>query len=206
VLPFDEAQAGWFLGWLKSALLLMTSPSRALRRVASDADVGASLRFSFVSSLFGYLPSLIIFSVILRKIVSDAGSSIEDVERWFFHLALWFLLATGCAVEVLLRLLAAVIETGVFGLRSGASFSVTLRAGALSLAPRVLGLLPFVGLLVFPVWSLLLRIKALARFHRVSRLKAGAAVVFGALAEGVVFVGLSAFAMLMACILVLLPD
>jgi hypothetical protein len=57
------------------------------------------------------------------------------------------------------------------------SFSVTLRAYALSTGPSLLGLLPLCSLYVFPLWSVVLRILALMSLHRTSAGRAAAAVL-----------------------------
>ena len=57
------------------------------------------------------------------------------------------------------------------------SYSVTVRASALSMGPYLLGLLPFCSLYVYPLWAVVLRIIALMSLHKTTAGKATAAVL-----------------------------
>jgi hypothetical protein len=57
------------------------------------------------------------------------------------------------------------------------SFSVTLRAHALSTGVYLLGLMPFCSLYVFPVWALVLRVLANMHLHGIGAGRATAGVL-----------------------------
>jgi hypothetical protein len=57
------------------------------------------------------------------------------------------------------------------------SYTVTVRANALSMGPYLVGLVPFCGFYVFFLWALVLRIIAIMYLHKTTAGRATAAVL-----------------------------
>jgi hypothetical protein len=69
------------------------------------------------------------------------------------------------------------------------SYEVTLRANALAMAPAVIGLIPFCGWYIWPVWTLVAKVFAYRGLHRLPTAQAIAAAVLPSVGIGAVFLG-----------------
>jgi hypothetical protein len=180
-LPWDErGSIGVWRAWWRTAVAMLSAPNDTLRIAEPDADVGSSIIFSMISTLVGYVPTLLLFLPVALftegkqslGVPGLVGGAVAGVFAVGFYGV--FLLA--------FELGALIIVSGLehFALMmvgSPKSYSVTLRAHALGTSACLTGILPFCSLYVHPLWSIILRIFALMHLHKTSGGQATAGVL-----------------------------
>ncbi len=180
-LPWDERESlGMWRAWWRTSVLIISSPGQALSTAEPDAPLGSSLLFVLLSTVVGYGPSMFGYLVALVPMLllsAKKGSPAEGL--WVVPLGtlVWavFLLALQVGLSLFLSALDH-LGLMLLGARPK-SYSVTVRAYALSMGPYLLGLLPLCSLYVFPLWSVVLRIIANMSLHKTTAGKATAAVL-----------------------------
>lgn len=207
-LPWDERESlGLWRAWWRTSVLMISSPTQSLTTAEPDAPLGSSMLFALLSTAVGFGPTMVGYALMIvpMLIFGRAGRGVGDGNA---------LLAAGTGVGVVLLyvvlllgfqlgsvLFVAALEHLSLVLLGAKpkSYTVTVRAHALSMGPSLLGLLPFCSLYVFPIWSIVLRIIAHLHLHKTTAGKATAAVLipFALLCGGVVAIYLAVFALAM---------
>jgi len=182
MLPWDErATLGLWPAWWKTSVQLISNPSQALANAEPDAPLGSSLLFATLSTIVGFAPTLLLYAVI---IVPAMLLGLRDTANLPFSAGLVPVLLVAYVAVLLVMNVASVLMLSGFDhlglLLFGAqpkSYTVTVRAHALSMGPYLLGLLPLCSLYVFPIWAIVLRIIANMHLHKTTAGKATAAVL-----------------------------
>lgn len=180
-LPWDERDTlGLWRAWWRTSVQMISSPSQALSTAEPDAPLGSSIVFALLSTVVGFAPTLLAYAVVLvpvmlmgsRKEALGAGAWLVPVIAVFYAVML-----VGMQIGSVL-FFAGLDHLGLMLLGARPkSYSVTVRAYALSMGPYLLGLLPLCSLYVFPLWSVVLRIIANMHLHKTTAGKASAAVL-----------------------------
>lgn len=208
-LPWDERSSlGLWRAWWRTSVLMISSPTQSLTTAEPDAPLGSSVLFSLLSTAVGFGPTMLGYALIIvpMLIFGRANRGVGDGN--------WLLAAgTGVGVVLIYVVVLLAVQLGSVLFISGLdhlglmlmgarpkSYTVTVRAHALSMGPYLLGLLPFCSLYVFPLWSVVLRIIANMHLHKTTAGKATAAVLipFLLLCGGIVAIYLAVFALAMS--------
>lgn len=181
-IPWDERESlGMWRAWWRTSVLMISSPGQTLATAEPDAPLGSSMLFALVSTMVGWLPTILmtIPGVLLARLTAPDekgglffafGIAVGSVLIYGFMILVWQLGA--------LLFLSALDHLGLMLLGSNPkSLTVTVRAHALSTGTYLVGLLPVCSVYVFPLWSLVLRIIGLMSFHKTTAGKATAAVL-----------------------------
>ncbi|WNG61186.1 YIP1 family protein [Archangium gephyra] len=164
-LPWDQRkELGTFTAWWKTLVSVMLHPS-TFSTIRPEGSAGESLLFAtlcavpkcFVISYMGVLTAM----PLLR---TEEARSTWDIPTWMGPLLV---------VAPLFSVAYTVIQAGLdhLVLKMGGvtrDYQVTLRAHAFSEAPWVLGVVPFIGPYVAPVWALVVRVFAYRGLHQTS--------------------------------------
>jgi hypothetical protein len=153
----------------------MFRPAHALQRTRLEGSYASSLGYAVLSlftlvsttALFYLAVLLLLYAYLLGKEATrspDTSAFLGAMSVGTIATSAISLVLT--ALVVLLVLAAVDHQVLRFVGARRQPFKVTLRASALSLAPALCGLVPFVGLYVFPVWMLGLRAYLYKRFYR----------------------------------------
>jgi hypothetical protein len=190
VLPWDERETlGTWRAWWRTSVMMISSPGTALEGAKPEGALGSSALFALLSSLAGFGPTLLLGILIfvpamLFGLAKNDGASAT--------MGAWVSVGTIVYVAVLLALqVAGVLLLGgidhLMLMLLGAQprgYEVSVRANALALGPALVGLVPYCGLYVFPIWAFVLRIIALMYLHKTSGGKATLAGLLPALLCG----------------------
>nr|WP_242589103.1 YIP1 family protein [Corallococcus macrosporus] len=149
-------------------------PTNTLRGINPDAPVGSSMKFVFLSAIAGFLTTGIVYTAIIGIIlgmVPEANAGVDDPQA----MKLW--MTVGMAAWTVLM---PFVSTGMTLVNAGLDhlilrmggvergFSVTMRAHALSQAPYIVGVIPFVAVYAAPFWAVGLRAFTYRSLHRTS--------------------------------------
>ncbi|WP_375755849.1 YIP1 family protein [Corallococcus exercitus] len=174
-LPWDQReQLGTLKAFWRTCYGLLMQPTATLRGVNPDAPVSSSMTFVFLSAIAGFLTTGIVYTAIIGIIlglVPQADKGVEDPEA----MKLWMTVGMA-AWTVLMPFVSAGMTLANAGLdhlilRMGGverGFSVTMRAHALSQAPYIVGVIPFVAVYAAPFWAMGLRAFTYRSLHRTS--------------------------------------
>jgi hypothetical protein len=179
-LPWDERDTlGLWRAWGRTAALMISSPNDSLRTAEPDAPLGSSLLFAVISTVVGFGPTLLVSGLISVVLLAVGGTD-----------GLPGRLAASIGMNVVQALTLVGFQLGAVIVIAGLdhlgltllgaqpkSFTVTVRAYALSMGPYLLGLLPLCSLYVFVPWSVVVRIFANMHLHRTTGGKAAGAVL-----------------------------
>lgn len=183
-LPWDEReQLGLWRAWWRTSVQMISNPGQTLATAPPDASFGSSMLYAFLSSIVGFGPTFGLYLLVLGPILLIAGESAEKPMALAggamiygimvgYLFALLFMQSVGTLFSAGLDHLALMLLGA-----NPKSFTVSLRASALSTGPYLVGLVPACSFYVFPLWSLVLRIFALKAFHQTTGGKATAAVL-----------------------------
>lgn len=203
LLPWDRRdQLGTLRAWWQTSVALLMSPMVTLQNAKREGTVGSSLLFAVVSSVAGFFTTVTLYALLIGgALLATAMSSNDSMGGapaagigaigGVIGLIIYFGILLGAQVAMLF-VLAGIehLVLKVTGEPNLGSYETTLRAHSLALAPYVLGLIPFCGLMVMGIWSLVLRCITLTQLQRVSAGKAVVAVLAPMLVLcGCVFVG-----------------
>jgi len=181
MLPWDErATVGLWRAWWRTSVQMISSPGLALSTAEPDAPLGSSLLFALLSTVVGFAPSMLAYLLLLvpmlalgakRASLGEGAVIVPMVVLFYVVLILAFQMGAVLFIAGLEHV--ALMALGA----QPKSYSVTVRAYALSMGPSLLGLLPFCSLYVFPLWSVVLRVVANMALHKTTAGKATAAVL-----------------------------
>lgn len=176
LLPWDRREElGTVKAFWKTCWDLLLKPTATLNGIRPTAPLGNSLYFSLMCSVAGFFTTGVLYVLIFGVFFSylpmpeTAGADAPDVKdiRFFAMLGMgaWTLLMPFLAV--LATFLSSCLDHVILKL-SGAerSFEVTVRANALSQAPFIVGLVPFIAMYASPFWAVGLRVVTYRTLHR----------------------------------------
>jgi hypothetical protein len=180
-LPWDERDSlGIWRAWWRTSVLLISAPVQTLSTAPPDGPMGGSMLFALLSTAVGFLPTILLgFPLIILGALVDGGgeaggmAAVGLVAVMFIYGVMLFAMQLG---SVLFIAALEHLSLMLLGTNPG-SYSVTVRAHALGMAPFLLGLLPFCSFYVFPLWSMVVRIIAVTHLHKTTTGKAVAAVL-----------------------------
>lgn len=179
-LPWDDRETlGLWRAWWRTSVLMISSPGQALSTAEPDAPLGSSMVFALLSTVVGFAPTMLTYAVVLVPVMALGGRKEALGGLWVVPLitVVYAVLLVGLQLGSLL-FFAGLDHLGLMLLGARPkSYSVTVRASALSMGPYLLGLLPLCSFYVFPLWSVVLRIIANMHLHRTTAGKATAAVL-----------------------------
>ncbi|MFO0599567.1 MAG: YIP1 family protein [Myxococcaceae bacterium] len=210
LLPWDErASLGLWRAWWKTSVLMITSPMQSLARARADAPVGDSMLFSLLATIAGIGPTIVFYMAVFIPVMLFAAPARSGSFGKGEAAVIAAIFAVYAVSGFLFALISVLVMSGLdhLGLMlvgaNPKSFTVTLRAHALSMGPYVLGLVPFCSLYVFPLWALVLRVIANMELHKTT----GGRATAGVLLPIVVLCGLgiAAYLAFFAAVLANLP-
>jgi hypothetical protein len=178
LLPWDRiSELGLFKAYWQTTRDLLAAPVKTFSSARPDGSAAASLGYAFISCFLSFSTTAVFYGfmgALAGKESSEALIVIPIMLITFVVLVPLFSVVYMAIVALLDHLVLR-----LFG--ATGSYSVTLRASSLSLAPYALGLIPFCGMYVAFVWALVLKVFAFRGLHRVStgQAVAGALLVTG---------------------------
>ena len=173
-LEWDRRQdLGLFRAWWLTTRRMIVSPIQTLDAIAPDGQILESTIYAGLSTLAGFVPTLFAYGAIIGLMLAigpnakdttvglAAGTGIGAAAIFFYVLLL-------LAMSIGGMLLSAALELIVLRLggKPQASYSVSVRAHALSMAAYAIGVIPLCSIYVFPVWALVLRVFAIPTAYR----------------------------------------
>ena len=187
-LPWDRRdQLGTLKAFWQTSARLIQAPEKTLATTSSSGSVGSSLYFALLSTIAGYGTTMLLYMGIMvvaggaalmqaSKLDSGEASKVGMVGVVFGAVGLTLGLFVFQLVTVLLISALEHLVLKIAGAKPG-DYSVTLRAHALGMAPYLVGLVPFCGAYIFPIWSMVVRGMALRKLQGTSGGLAAIAVV-----------------------------
>nr|WP_253895027.1 YIP1 family protein [Corallococcus exercitus] len=149
-------------------------PTNTLRGINPDAPVSSSMTFVLLSAIAGFLTTGIVYTAIIGIVLGmvpqtdTGGADPKTLKLWMtVGMAAWTVLMPVFSTGMTLAnagLDHLILRMG--GVERG--FSVTMRAHALSQAPYIVGVIPFVAVYAAPFWAMGLRAFAYRTLHRTS--------------------------------------
>ncbi|MCP3102586.1 YIP1 family protein [Myxococcus sp. K15C18031901] len=175
LLPWDRREElGLLKAFWKTCVEVMLRPTVTFERVRPDGSIGSSLGFVALAWTVGMLTTFLLYGLILAFMPWDTLAARDAkmpsgmfmrgtmIAIFFFYLLLIPVLgAVGSLVlagidHLVLRMAGVTQQT----------YSVTLRAHALSMGVYLAGLVPLCSAYVIPFWSLGIRVVAYRSMHR----------------------------------------
>jgi hypothetical protein len=183
----NRKELGLFRAWWLTSKRMITAPIQTLDVIPPDGTILESSIFAGVSTLAGFLPTLLLYGMGLGAMLAvgafsdsevfGAGKAGAAVGIGAFAFIFYLVLLIG--MSILFLLISAALELVVLRLagKPQASYSVSVRAHALAMGTYALGVIPLCGLYVFPIWALVLRVFAIQKLHRVTGGQAAASAL-----------------------------
>jgi hypothetical protein len=188
-LPWDERrQLGTWKAFWRTVPEVMLRPDKTFAALPPRGGAFESLLFMSLASFLSIVTSVIALGALVGGALLFVGGSAAEVDvpnklgpaaalgigaaATAIYLALGFILTF---VGVLVISLFDHLLVRLFGGKG--DYEVTLRATALTMAPGVVGLLPFCGAYIWPVWALVARVFAYRGMHKLPTAQAVAAAV-----------------------------
>lgn len=182
-------EVGTVRAFWETCMDILFRPGPTLERLRPGGTVGSSLGFSVLCNFAAYFTTALIYMGFMAVFpMPDETMRADNIDPSAFR-------AMGAGFFAVLAVLAPLMGA-VYTLFSAGldhlllkltgtehPFEVTLRGNALSQAPYLVGLIPFCGMYVAPLWSIALRVMTYRSLHATSWGKAA----FGALAAPVLF-------------------
>ncbi|MGV3624626.1 MAG: YIP1 family protein [Archangium sp.] len=148
---------------------MLGSPDKTLEHARQPDGAAGSLLYACFSALVGSAPTWVFCFGGSLLVTIASRVSVPDASRPSTA-------AAGFAVLTVMTVAFAFLSEGISlcvehallmlgGTRP--RFETTLRAHALSMSPYLLGLVPFCGALVCPLWAVALRVMAFQKMHGV---------------------------------------
>jgi hypothetical protein len=190
-LPWDQrGELGMMRAWWQTSVLLLKAPQATLQSAPRDAPLASSILFTLISTIAGFGLTFAAYVVLIagafvvganesQKMGGDAamGTAGSVLMGLFVVLFYGVLIFAGQLIAVLVIGGIEHLMLKMLGERELGPYTVTVRAHSLGLAPYVLGLFPFCGVMVMGMWSLVIRCMSLATLQRVNTGKAVIAVL-----------------------------
>lgn len=182
-LPWDERDTlGLWRAWWRTCVKLISTPGSTLEYARAEGPLGGSVLFTLLSTVAGFGPTVLLYLLVFVPMMLLGVSKSEAVPALS-----GVFIGVGAVVYVVMLLAMQVVSVLVLGGLDhlmlhllGAqpkSYEVSVRANALALGPALIGLVPFCGLYVWPLWALVLRVIALMSLHKTTAGKAVLAVL-----------------------------
>lgn len=185
-LEWDQRrELGLFRAWWLTSKRIITAPMQTFDVISPDGTVLESSIFAAISALVGFLPTMLVYGVIIgvalvfgpgmkegAKIGPLAGAGIGAGAFLFYLLFLMLMVVVSMLLFSGLEL-AVLRVSGV----KHAGYAQAVRSHALSMATYVIGVIPFCGFYVFPIYALVLRIFAIQRLQKVTTGQAAASAL-----------------------------
>jgi hypothetical protein len=174
-LPWDQrGELGLFKAFWRTSTGILLRPTQTLQGVNPEASVGSSLGFILMCAVAGYLATGLLYTVLMGAImtlVPQPTPPPTGINPRFMGLFMGLGMGIWAVVTPFLVAGLTLVNAGLdhLVLRMGGverGFRVTLRAHALSMAPYLLGLIPFVAFYAAPFWSMGLRVFTYRTLHR----------------------------------------
>lgn len=178
-IPWDErATLGMWPAWWKTSLRMISSPDQLLSTARADEPLSSSLLFALLSSIVGFVPSMLCW-LLMTFLAFFFQPTEVPFSAWFLPFVALFYLGAFLGFQVGGVLVFGGLEhLGLLLLGAKPkSYTVTVRARALSMGPYLLGLIPLCSLYIYPLWSLVLCVIANMHLHKTTAGKATAAVL-----------------------------
>jgi hypothetical protein len=208
-LPWDERRrVGTWRAFWRTVPEVMLRPDQTFARATPEGGAFDSLLFLGIASFLSVVTSVIALGLLVGGTIAFMGTGPGSAEAssklgplaavGIGAGAIAIYLVVGWLVTAAGMLVLALLDHVLVRLFGGAGgFEVTLRANALSMAPAVIGLLPFCGAYVWPVWTLVAKVFAYKGLHKLPTLQAVAAALIPSVGL-TVFLGLAYLALLVA--------
>ncbi|MDQ3265727.1 MAG: YIP1 family protein [Myxococcota bacterium] len=193
LLPWDQrAELGTLRAFWQTSIRILSRPTVTFGTASPSGTIGSSLGFTVLATLTAWVTTFALYAMLFGVIgvaalmnrgADSKGMGGAEAGVVILIAVASTLLFLGMSVAgVLFNAALDHLVLKLVGARPR-SFSVTLRASALSLAPSLVGLIPVCGLYVWPIWTVVLRIFAYRAFHQTTLGKAvlGALLVPGVL-------------------------
>ncbi|MHB8874706.1 MAG: YIP1 family protein [Myxococcaceae bacterium] len=212
-LPWDRREElGTLRAWWQTSMKLISAPNVTFAQTPQDGSLGSSLLFASISYVMGMLTTLLLYAIILGGVFAFGGMKDGPFEGTGaaagvaigvgIFLAYFVMLVVMGMVSLMFMSALDHLALKLVGANPG-PWTVTVRAGALSMAPYLVGLIPLCGLYVFPIWSIVLKVFAYRALHRTTGGKAAAGALLPVGALMVLFIGL--YAAVIVAVLALAP-
>lgn len=183
VLPWEERDTlGMWRAWWRTSVLMISSPG-VLSTAEPEASLGSSMLFALLSTIAGYVPTLACVGVVMVPSMLLGSLGASGGKAALMGLTSIFVVLVYAVIIFVFQLGSVLFIAGldhVGLLLVGAqprSYTVTVRAHALSMGPFLVGILPICSIYVFPMWSVVLRVIANMHLHKTTAGKATAAVL-----------------------------
>ncbi|QSQ21867.1 YIP1 family protein [Pyxidicoccus parkwayensis] len=190
-VAWDRRQeVGTVRAFWETCMDVMFRPGPTFERLQPGGTVGSSLGFALLCNAVAYFTTALIYMAFMAVFpMPDDTMRSDNVSPAAFRALGVGMFAAMMVIAPIMGVLITLFISAVDHLLLklvGASehpYEVTLRGNALSQAPYLLGLIPFCGMYVAPLWGLALRVMAYRSLHSTSWGKAA----FGALAAPILF-------------------
>ncbi|NMO23039.1 YIP1 family protein, partial [Pyxidicoccus fallax] len=181
LVAWDEREVhGTLKAYWNTCLDIMFRPMPTFERLRPTGSQGSSLGFAALSSFVGSFTTMLIYMGFMAFFpMPDETMRADNVNPQAFRYLGAGLFGVVILLTPLLGVLTTLFTSGLDHLLlrlmgTAQPFEVTLRGNSLSQAPFLLGLIPFCGIYVAPLWAFGLRIIAYKNMHGVSWGKATA--------------------------------
>ncbi len=184
LLAWDRReQLGTLRAYWDTCLDVMFRPSPTLERIRPQAPMGSSLYFALLCNVASFLTTGLLYTLFMAIFPFPETPRDDNLSMASIRAAGAGMFLVMTVLVPLFGVLATLIISAldhvllkVAGVEN--PLEVTMRANALSQAPLLLGLIPFCGMYIAPLWALGLRVFAYRSLHRTTWGKA----LLGALA------------------------
>jgi hypothetical protein len=183
-LPWDRRdELGIWRAFFKTCFQIMGRPSVTFACARPDAPLSSTFFFALLASASASLTTGFLYGFVVGGVLSGDTHGEGSKPAWQL-----FAFAAGTGLATIASLvvwhLGSMVVMGslehltlrVVGARP-ASWSVTMRAYALAMAPAVIGLVPYCSIYVIPIWSIVARVFGYRELHRTTTGKAAIAAV-----------------------------
>ncbi|CAM3411537.1 zinc ribbon domain-containing protein [Corallococcus sp. ZKHCc1 1396] len=176
-VPWDRrGELGTLKAFWQTCLGMLMRPTETLKGINPDAPVSSSMGFVLMTGVAGFVTTGLLYAVIFGGILAFVPAPEANTEANPMG-------SSGAKVFLVLGMLAwaaamPFVNAGMTFVMAGMDhlllrmggvergFSVTMRAHALSLAPYIVGIIPFVALYSAPFWAMGLRVVTYRTLHR----------------------------------------
>lgn len=205
-LPWDERrQLGMWKAFWRTVPEVMLRPDKTFATLAPQGGAFESLLFMAIATLLSIITSVVALGVLVGGAMIFVGNSSAEADvpnklgpaaaLGIGAAATAIYLALGFVITFMGMLVISLLDHLLVRMFGGkGDYEVTLRATALTMAPGVIGLVPFCGAYIWPVWTLVARCFAYKGMHKLPTGQAVAAAVIPSIAVtvflGVAYVGL----------------
>ncbi|MBJ6764992.1 YIP1 family protein [Myxococcaceae bacterium JPH2] len=172
LLPWDRrAELGTLKAYGQTCLAMLMRPVATLENARPTGPILDSLLFMVFSVLLGTLSTgvvMVAFMAVLPSIPLDPSVN-ANAARSVWTIVSVFMLVGVPLFTLMLHVVNACLDHLILKLAGTTHpLAVTIRASALSQAPYIVGVIPFIGSYSAPVWAIGLRVVTYRKLHGVS--------------------------------------